>query len=327
MPPRRECGRRRRLRIRSRWSGRRGARCGERVRVSGLAATRHRSLERALTIIGGAGISTIGRGGRLATLFRCRPSRDCFDLESIAWSPDGRRLAFSVTTVGAVSAYNGLHVYDAATGRDRRSASRRVFTGLVAGRLADRLRRVRELPDAVGIDLRHRQRRSHRRLVDTGRAALTCRLRGRRTASASSSQPPPILPWRGSRAPPSRLSTLTAPTAGCSSSTPAARVVPGRSQDRVPRQLRRHRARHPPRASTQPPSPPVRMSGVDAVRRGKPVWSPDGRKLAVANALGVFVIDLRRRTKDPETRKTRFGSRETGLGIFRTAQPSWRAAP
>ena len=41
-------------------------------------------------------------------------------------------------------------------------------------------------------------------------------------------------------------------------------------------------------------------------------------------ALGVFVIDLR--TKDAVL-VTPFGSRETGLGIFKTAQPSWRAAP
>ena len=76
-----------------------------------------------LTIIGGAGISSIGRGGRLAPLFRCDVSRGCYDLESIAWSPDGRRLAFSVTTVGAGSTDNGLHVYDTATGRDRQMVS------------------------------------------------------------------------------------------------------------------------------------------------------------------------------------------------------------
>jgi hypothetical protein len=69
-----------------------------------------------LTIIGGVGISTIGRDGRLAPLFRCSASgrRGCYDLESIAWSPDGRRLAFSVTSVGAGSVYNGIHVYDGA---------------------------------------------------------------------------------------------------------------------------------------------------------------------------------------------------------------------
>jgi Tol biopolymer transport system component len=63
-----------------------------------------------------------------------------------------------------------------------------------------------------------------------------------------------------------------------------------------------------------------------AVRRGNPIWSPDGRKLAAANALGVFVIALRSPAKDAEL-VTPFGSRETGLGTFRTARPSWRAAP
>jgi Tol biopolymer transport system component len=81
----------------------------------------------------------------------------------------------------------------------------------------------------------------------------------------------------------------------------------------------------PAGADATPESPTFGCRGSTLFRRGRPVWSPDNRKLAVANALGIFVIDLR------TTRTTElvmpFGSRETGLGIFRTAQPSWRAAP
>jgi Tol biopolymer transport system component len=79
----------------------------------------------------------------------------------------------------------------------------------------------------------------------------------------------------------------------------------------------------PAGADATPESPTFGCRGSTPVRRGRPVWSPDNRKLAVANALGVFVIDLRTRTTELVTP---FGSRETGLGIFRTAQPSWRAA-
>ena len=59
--------------------------------------------------------------------------------------------------------------------------------------------------------------------------------------------------------------------------------------------------------------------------RGVPVWSPDGRKLAVANTLGVFVIDLRSPASGAEL-VTAFGTPDTGLGMFGSARPSWRAA-
>jgi len=68
------------------------------------------------------GIATIDAGGALHPLFRCRISKGCYDLESVDWAPDGRRIAFSVTTVGAVSSYSGIHVYNVRSGRDRHLA-------------------------------------------------------------------------------------------------------------------------------------------------------------------------------------------------------------
>ena len=68
------------------------------------------------------GISTIDRRGRLHVLKRCDAGtgwRGCYSLESVDWAPDGRRLAFSVTTIAAISRYNGLHVLNIRTGRDR----------------------------------------------------------------------------------------------------------------------------------------------------------------------------------------------------------------
>ena len=73
-----------------------------------------------LTILGGAGISTIGAGGHLKLLFRCSGVPGCNELESVAWSPDGTRYAFGVACLGATNcAYNGLNIVDrrsAATG-------------------------------------------------------------------------------------------------------------------------------------------------------------------------------------------------------------------
>ena len=74
----------------------------------------------ALTILGGAGISTIGARGHLEPLFRCIGVPGCNELESIAWSPDGNRFAFGVASLGAANhTYDGLNIVDRRSGQDR----------------------------------------------------------------------------------------------------------------------------------------------------------------------------------------------------------------
>ena len=52
-------------------------------------------------------------------LLRCHGAHSaCLELEYIAWSPDGTKIALSVTSYGTPSSYDGLHVVDLATGRD-----------------------------------------------------------------------------------------------------------------------------------------------------------------------------------------------------------------
>ena len=58
--------------------------------------------------------------GPTAYIIRCPESADwCGDVESIDWSTNGRWLALSVTSLGGVPRYNGLHVVDLKTGIDR----------------------------------------------------------------------------------------------------------------------------------------------------------------------------------------------------------------
>ena len=66
------------------------------------------------------GFSRIRTDGGLAPVVRCpgRQTAWCGELESIDWSPDGTRLALSVTSVGSANPYNGLHVINLGTGRD-----------------------------------------------------------------------------------------------------------------------------------------------------------------------------------------------------------------
>jgi WD40 repeat protein len=59
------------------------------------------------------GVFAVDATGLGKLLFRCWDGTHCGALESIAWSPDGRRLAYSSTYATPA---NGLHVVDLATG-------------------------------------------------------------------------------------------------------------------------------------------------------------------------------------------------------------------
>jgi hypothetical protein len=65
-------------------------------------------------------LSIVDSAGRLHPVVRCPAKAEwCGWAESFDWSPDGTRLAFSVTSYGAVNPFNGIHVLDLRTGSDR----------------------------------------------------------------------------------------------------------------------------------------------------------------------------------------------------------------
>lgn len=79
----------------------------------------------ALTVIFGVGrhgtaaIGLVGASGKLRVVWRCPEHvAFCGDLTSIAWSPNGRRLAFTLDEVGGTSGYVGLHLVNLQTGHD-----------------------------------------------------------------------------------------------------------------------------------------------------------------------------------------------------------------
>ena len=80
----------------------------------------------ALTVILGAGkagpfaeIAVVESSGRLRVVWRCPEHvAFCGELTSIAWSPNGRRLAFTLDEIGGTSGYVGLHLVNLVTGHD-----------------------------------------------------------------------------------------------------------------------------------------------------------------------------------------------------------------
>jgi dipeptidyl aminopeptidase/acylaminoacyl peptidase len=65
---------------------------------------------------GRGGIYTVGRRGLGRLVARCS---GCPEVEYIAWSPDGSRMALGVNSYGGATSADGLHVIDVASGRDR----------------------------------------------------------------------------------------------------------------------------------------------------------------------------------------------------------------
>lgn len=63
-------------------------------------------------------IAAIDSTGRLRPLWRCPEKVFCGELTSVAWSPDGKRLALTLDEIGGRSGYVGLHVFDLASGAD-----------------------------------------------------------------------------------------------------------------------------------------------------------------------------------------------------------------
>ena len=70
-----------------------------------------------LTVISdGTVVALTPSGSRV--IWHCPRRVFCGDLQSVDWTRDGRRVAFTLTELGGRSAYIGLHIVDVRTGRD-----------------------------------------------------------------------------------------------------------------------------------------------------------------------------------------------------------------
>jgi Tol biopolymer transport system component len=66
-----------------------------------------------------ARVGVVEPGRKLRIVWQCPEHTWCGTLTAVAWSPDGRRLALTLSEIGGRSGYVGLHVIDLARGRDR----------------------------------------------------------------------------------------------------------------------------------------------------------------------------------------------------------------
>lgn len=257
------------------------------------------------------GIYTLGRPPqrRFQLLFECAKRRGCYWLESVDWAPDGRRLAFSVTTINTASAYSGVHVIDTVTRKDRRIGSTDGFD-LDWSADGSRLAYVEfaAFPRPHGSIYVMRADGSGRRLLRTGtagsdsspswspagnRIAYSTRRHGRSSIS--------VIGLDGSHR------RLLVTQASAPAWSPSGARIAYRTRCGVKLVT--------PAGKDVTPTRPVRCRAIGV--SGVPVWSPDGKKIAVTTKKGIYVMDA-------DGSDLTLVTTQTGKGIFDIGRPTWR---
>ncbi len=290
-----------------------------------------------------AKIAVVDPRGRLRIVWACPRHIWCGTLTSVAWSPDGRRLALTLTEVGARSGYVGLHVIDLATGVDRHLGSLPI-AHLEREQPASVLRRLfaaetRTLgcplpydvawsPDSTriayvcGNDLGNlgvptsiyviRTDGTDRRRVPTGTFASyspSWSADGTRIAFATE----PGL-FDGSAVYTVRLDgtgrLLVAPHASGPAWSPDGKTIAYVAPCGI-------RIVTPTGGRAMPPGAPAcfRIGGFP----GTPTWSPDGTRLAIAHNAGVTVVHL-------DGGGRHLVTTVTGIGAYGGGRPAWAPA-
>jgi WD40-like Beta Propeller Repeat len=271
----------------------------------------------AVTLIGEAGISAIGPDGNLHTVVRCPPTYECGVLQSVDWSPDGRRIAYSINTFAANNSNAGLHVLDTTTQRDLHT--RGGDLGCVAPSDLD------WSPDGTRLAYACRQEgpgwpASGIYVIEpdgSGRIRLQTGLSGEH-ASPSWSPDGARIAFALGKGRQSSVYVLDL-TASRRTLLLAGGATPAWSPDGETIAYRVDcgvKLAAPDGTDMTPISGPFRCNAIGVA--GVPVWSPDGKKIAIGTRnTGIYVMhadgtNLRRITRQGATGAT-------GLG-----RPSWR---
>jgi Tol biopolymer transport system component len=299
-----------------------------------------------LTVIGGPGILVRDPAGHVRVVWRCPTTRDCGAVTSVAWAPDGHRLAFTQAELGGRAV--GLHILDVATGSNvqipvlhTRDPTANRTDAVLKRFVAEELRvlgctfptDVAWAPDGV-------------------RLAYSCQLQGGRSGifvidadgsnriSVRTGVPNAVEPtWSPDGR---RIAFATAPVTGSGANGTTSQVFVV-DLDGTHRTLIARYATAPawsPNGRTiafwelsdcaggiRLATPtgrnvtPLLASGCNAIGSpGMPVWSPDGRQLAIGTTYGVDLVNA-------DGSHNRQVLRENGRGVFGDARPNWGPDP
>jgi dipeptidyl aminopeptidase/acylaminoacyl peptidase len=258
--------------------------------------------------------STLDEDGGLHVLVRC-PQRAtwCGEIESIDWSPDGRRLAFGVSSVGLANPYNGLRMFDQVSGTDRLvlkpSDSPREYDWFD----------IDWAPDAKRLAYVSGGRISLVNVDGTGRTLLQTGTVGRDHSPSWS----PDGAWIAYATrdgyssvyvirPDGSQRTLLARHASAPAWSPDGQRIAFVRDGGI--------VFATPSGRVLPPRPPYR-AGVPVGIAGAPVWSPDGTKIAMANQSGTYVMNA------DGTALVRITSKSLGVWMGQPPRPAWRPRP
>jgi Tol biopolymer transport system component len=305
-----------------------------------------------------ASISGIDADGQAQKIWSCPHDEWCGDVQNVAWAPDGKRIAISLTEFGGRSLYPGLHIVDSATGRDTQVIG---VPGLPSGtapptpRQKALLARARRTyvrfgcisPDEMawspdGSKIAYVCPRAgssgtaihimdadgtHPRLLHTrtrGAAWPSWSPAGDRIAFSTASTPRTKVGSGSFTWARSATSTIyTVHLDGSDRRRVASGAAPAWSADGSTIAYRstcggKVRLVRPDGSDATPAGAPARCSGIGPA--GWPAWSPDGTKLAIGTDKDVYLIDL------DGTHLERVGRASPAYGIG-SLRPVWQPLP
>jgi dipeptidyl aminopeptidase/acylaminoacyl peptidase len=277
--------------------------------------------------------------GRLVVVWRCPGNVFCGDLESVAWAPNGRRVAFSLDEIGGLSAYIGLHIVSVRSGHDLHIPSLplahpmapqpistfpallqqelRLLGCLYPSHLAwspdsRRLAYACAAPSGKRVIFTIRGDGTDSRRVPTGTLAAywpSWAPDGKHIVFATGRKPEhSSLYVVGADGSGRRLLARGGTAPDWSSDGTA---IAYQTRDGV-------RIVSPRGADMSPPGPDGRRATIAV--EGKPAWSPDGSQLAVSTTHGVEVVTV-------ATGEHSLVTHESGLTLFDAGRAAWYPGP
>jgi Tol biopolymer transport system component len=262
-------------------------------------------------------LSIVDAAGRLHPVVHCPDGREwCGWVDSFDWSPDGRRLAFSVTSYGSVNPYNGLHVLDLHTGADRMLRDNCTFGWVFDLEWSPDSNRIAAVCSRWGGP------RGKILIVDMDGSARVLR-----TGTAGSDSSPSWSPTGFSlvfathAAGRSWISVIEANGSGRRTLASAA-TAPDWSPDGERIVYRAGcggvRLVSPAGADRTPFRGPWSCQAIGVP--GVPAWLPDGRQIAISNGNGIYLVG-------PSGDGFRQVSRHRTRGVPGHGRPAWRPRP